>query len=141
MNLAIEEAKKAIDSDDVPVGAVIVKNNVMIAKGHNLVEERSCCLYHAEILCIEEASRFLNRRLLEDCDLYVTLEPCAMCAGAIAHARIKRLYFGAYDPKGGFIDHNARVFKDTLHKPDVYGGIQEEECAQLLKDFFKNKRL
>ncbi|MBP9752541.1 MAG: nucleoside deaminase [Proteobacteria bacterium] len=140
LNLALNEAKAAFLKGEVPVGAVIVKDNNVIATAHNLVETNTCALHHAEIVCLEKAFQKLSAPFLNECDLYVTLEPCAMCAGAIALARIRRVYFGAYDPKGGFVEHQARIFKYTLHKPEVYGGILEEECAKLLTTFFKNKR-
>ena len=95
---------------------------------------------HAELLCIRYASHFLKTEHLSYCDIYVTLEPCAMCAGAIANARIRRVIFGAYDPKGGGIDHGAHVLRHALHKPEVLGGIEEKLCSNLLSDFFKNKR-
>ena len=140
MHLALKEAKKAFDIDEVPVGAVIVQNGKIIAQAHNLMHKNKCVLSHAEMLCIEEASRILNTAVLDDVDLYVTLEPCAMCAGAIAHSRIRRVYFAAYDVKGGFVDNQAKIFNFTLHKPEVYGGISENESCKLLKSFFENKR-
>jgi tRNA(adenine34) deaminase len=140
MNAAFEEAEKAFKMDEVPVGAVIVRNGNIIASAHNLVEKNKNSLCHAEILCIEKASLFKKNRLLSDCDLYVTLEPCAMCAGAIANSHIKRLFFGAYDPKGGCVEHGSKIFSYTLHKPEIYGGIMEKKCGDLLKLFFDNKR-
>lgn len=140
MTIALKEAKKAFRKDEVPVGAVIIQNGKVIASAHNLVEKRKNNLWHAEILCIKKACSIKKSAFLDDCDLYVTLEPCAMCAGAIAHSRIKRLYFGAYDIKGGFVDHGGKIFNHSLHKPDFYGGIMEEECSHILKDFFKDKR-
>lgn len=140
MNHAYEEALSAIKVDEVPVGAVIVKDNIIIARAHNLVEKNKNTLHHAEILCIQAACENIDEKYLVDCDLYVTLEPCIMCAGALAHAKLRRVYFGAYDPKGGGVDHTLQVFKHTLHKPDVYGGIHEEKCKVLLRDYFQTKR-
>ncbi len=140
MDCALLEARKAFDTDEVPVGAVLVQNDKIIARAHNLMKKNKSVLCHAEMLCIEEASRLLNSPVLDDVDLYVTLEPCAMCAGAIAHSRIRRVYFAAYDVKGGFVDHQAKIFNFTLHKPEVYGGISEKESQDLLKLFFQSKR-
>ncbi|CAO5678562.1 MAG: tRNA-specific adenosine deaminase [Holosporales bacterium] len=140
MRFALIEARLAFLEDEVPVGAVIIQDGKIIAKAHNLVEKNKSALHHAEMLCLDEALKKTTSPFLENCDLYVTLEPCAMCAGAIALARIRRVYFGAYDPKGGFIDHLGKTFDHTLFKPEVYGGIFEKECAQILKDFFKTKR-
>lgn len=142
MHLALLQAKTARSIGEVPVGAVIVKEGVVIARQHNLVETEKDPTAHAEMLVIQEATKVLGDKRLVDCDLYVTLEPCAMCAQAIAHARIRRLYFGAYDPKGGGVDHGAQVFAhDTCHhKPEVYGGIEEETAKGLLQHFFQSKR-
>lgn len=141
MNHAYEEALSAIHADEVPVGAVIVKNAKIIARSHNSVEKNKNTLDHAEILCIRAACEKINEKYLVDCDLYVTLEPCIMCAGAIAHSKLRRVYFGAYDPKGGGVEHTLQVFKQTLHKPEVYGGIYQEKCQVLLRDYFRTKRL
>ncbi|MCK5295997.1 MAG: nucleoside deaminase [Alphaproteobacteria bacterium] len=131
-------------SGEVPVGAVIVngKSGEIIASSGNRVEELKDPTAHAEILVIREAAEKLGQVRLEECDLYVTLEPCPMCAAAISHARIRRLYFGAYDPKSGGVEHGARVFshKTCHHRPEVYGGIMETDCSNLLKDFFKKLR-
>jgi len=137
---ALEQAKKAFLHDEVPVGAVVVRGNKMLVSSYNLVKTTSDPTAHAEILALRAASQILGTSYLEDCDLYVTLEPCAMCAAAIAQARIRCLYFGAYDPKGGGVDHGAQVFNHSLHKPAVVGGVNEGECSKLLIDFFKTKR-
>lgn len=140
MQVAIEQAAKASAMEEVPVGAVVVYNNQIIAKTHNLVCQTKDPTAHAEILALREASQIIGTAFLDSCELYVTLEPCAMCAAAIAWARIKRLYFGAYDPKGGAIDHNARVFDYSFHKPEVIGGMLEKACADLMVHFFQKKR-
>ncbi len=140
MFFAIEQAKKAFAQDEVPVGAVIAQGDKVLASTYNLVITTSDPTAHAEILALRAASQILGTTYLDDCDLYVTLEPCAMCAAAIALARIRCLYFGAYDPKGGGVDHGAEVFKHSIHKPKVIGGVNETECANLLIDFFKTKR-
>jgi tRNA(Arg) A34 adenosine deaminase TadA len=144
MALAIAEAKLAAGRGEVPVGAVIVDpaDGSVLAQGGNLVEGESDPTAHAEIVAIRQACRAAGRPRLDGFDLYVTLEPCAMCAQAIAHARIRRLYFGAYDPKGGGVEHGARVFERPTchHRPEVYGGLREAENAALLKDFFSGLR-
>lgn len=137
---AFHQAQIAFVSDEVPVGAVIVRDGMIIVASPNQMRKNLDATAHAEMLCLREACRLLKTQHLADCDLYVTLEPCAMCAGAIANARIRRVYFGAYDPKGGGVEHGARVFEHTLHKPEVVGGIEEEKCGQLMSDFFKQKR-
>lgn len=142
MKSALEEAKKAQSRDEVPVGAVIVHKGEIIAVASNRVEEDKDVTAHAEILVIREAAKKLGDIRLPDCDLYVTLEPCPMCATAISFARIRRLYFGAYDPKGGGVDHGPRIFDQTTchHKPEIFGGIMEDRAAQLLKEFFEKRR-
>lgn len=140
MNDAYSEALLAMKIDEVPVGAVVVQNNIIIARAHNFVEKNKNALHHAEILCIEAACKEINEKYLVDCDLYVTLEPCIMCAGALAHVKIRRVYFGAYDPKNGGVEHTLQAFNHTLHKPEVYGGIHEEKCQMLLRDYFHTKR-
>jgi tRNA(Arg) A34 adenosine deaminase TadA len=137
---ALEQAILAFSNDEVPVGAVIVKDGIIIAATHNQMRQKHDATAHAEILCLREACQHLKTQHLTDCDLYVTLEPCPMCAGAIANSRIRGVFFGAYDPKGGGIDHGPRVFDHTPHKPYVVGGMNEKVCAQLLSDFFKTKR-
>ncbi|AGC67113.1 tRNA-specific adenosine deaminase TadA [Thermoclostridium stercorarium subsp. stercorarium DSM 8532] len=139
---AIEEAKKALAEDEVPVGAVITHRGKIIAAAHNLRETLNRATAHAEILAIEKACSILNSWYLTDCDLYVTLEPCIMCAGAIVNARIRSLYFGAFDPKAGACGSVIDVFrlKELNHRVTVYAGIMEDECASLLTKFFRSKR-
>lgn len=143
MQAAITQAGKAFGFDEVPVGAVIVKDNKIIAEAYNLVELNKDPTAHAEILVIRAASALLESPRLVNCDLYVSLEPCAMCAQAISFARIRRLYFGAYDKKGGGIECGARIFSQPTchHQPEIYGGIAESECGSLLQEFFQQKRL
>jgi len=135
-------AQRAAARGEVPVGAVIVQDQHIIAAAHNLVETACDVSAHAELLVLRQAGEKLGTRHLVDCDLYVTLEPCPMCAQAISFARIRRLYFGAYDPKGGGVEHGPRIFEQPTchHKPEVVGGLRESECALLLKDFFARKR-
>lgn len=142
MALALQEAQAAADSGEVPIGAVVVKDGRVLATGRNAPRERHDPTSHAEIEAIRAAARILGNERLEGCELWVTLEPCAMCAGAIAHARIARLYYGASDPKGGAVEHGARVFEhpQCLHRPEVYPGIGEAEAAGLLRGFFRARR-
>jgi tRNA(adenine34) deaminase len=142
MALALQEAQAAADSGEVPIGAVIVKDGRVIATGRNAPRERHDPTSHAEIEAIRAAARLLGNERLEGCELWVTLEPCAMCAGAIAHARIARLYYGAPDPKGGAIEHGPCLFAQPTvhHRPEIYPGIGEEEAARLLRDFFAARR-
>ena len=141
MNEAIILAKKAEKHDDVPVGAVIVCDDKIIAKGQNKREKSKNSLMHAEIIAIDEACRYLNSKYLENCTLFVTLEPCPMCAGAIINSRIKKVVFGAYDEKagcfGGLTDFTQLDFN---HKPQIIGGYMAQECAQVLTDFFEKLR-
>ena len=143
MNQAFLLAKKAQQHDDVPIGVVIVKDGKIVARGENRVQKSKNPTLHAEIVAINKACKKLNTKFLDDCDLYVTLEPCAMCATAISFARIKNIYFSATDEKGGGITSNAKVFENDRHlwKPNV---IQMEEFAEqsaaLLKQFFDNLR-
>lgn len=138
MQEAIKEAKKAFAADEVPVGAVIVCNNKIIARAHNLTERLNDVTAHAEMQAITSASNFLNGKYLDGCTLYVTLEPCVMCAGAVAWAQFSKLVFGASDTKRGF---NLLSEKKILHpKTEILSGILKEECAQLIKTFFKQKR-
>lgn len=143
MDLALAEAAKAAAIGEVPVGAVLVDGatRTVIAADHNRVEAAGDPLGHAELLVLKAGIAARGGRL-QGCDLYVTLEPCAMCAGAIAHARIRRLYYGAEDPKGGGVAHGARVFAQATcnHKPEIYGGIGAVPAAQLLRDFFQIRR-
>ena len=142
MELAVIEATKGSEYEEVPIGVVIVKDGQVIASAHNMKEESRIATRHAEIVAIEEASRYLNDWRLIGCDLYVTLEPCAMCAGAMINARISNLYFGAYDGKAGCCGslYNLPVDKRFNHRVNVTGGIMEEECGKRLSDFFKKKR-
>lgn len=142
MDAALVEARAAGARGEVPVGAVIVKGGAVIAAAGNRTRELCDPTAHAELLAIRAASAALESERLTGCDLYVTLEPCAMCAGAIAAARIARLYYGAADPKSGGVAHGARVFDHAQahHVPEVYDGISEVECAALLKDFFAQRR-
>ena len=144
MKQAIREAKAAFSTDEVPVGAVIVDtlSGKISASTHNEMRGRQDPTAHAELLAIQQACRELSQERLEGCDLYVTLEPCPMCAQAISFARVRRLYFGAYDPKGGGVDHGAQIFNapSCHHTPEIVGGVEEKECADLLVDFFRHKR-
>ena len=144
MDIALKEAEKAADRGEVPIGAVVVdsKTGDILAQAGNRTEEDHDPTGHAEVLVIREAAQKIGSARLIDCDLYVTLEPCGMCATAISFARIRRLYFGAYDPKGGGVDHGPCFYEQSTchHKPEVYGGIRERECSEILKVFFKEKR-
>ncbi|HUW73088.1 MAG TPA: nucleoside deaminase [Methyloceanibacter sp.] len=143
MDLALEEAKAAGARGEVPIGAVVVSpDGTVLARAGNRTLELRDPMAHAELLAIREACAQLKSERLVDCDLYVTLEPCAMCAGAISFARIRRLYFGAPDPKGGAVEHGPRFFGQPTchHAPEVYGGIAETAAAGLLKDFFAARR-
>lgn len=142
MQSAISLAQQAALRGEVPVGAIIVKDGSIIASAHNLTETNQDPTAHAEMIAIRSACEIIGSERLVDCDMYVTLEPCPMCAAAIGFARIRRLYFGAYDPKSGGVDNGARIFAQSSchHKPEIYGGINESECAELLKSFFKEKR-
>lgn len=141
MAIALEEAQKAFLEDEVPVGACVVLEGKVIAQAHNRREKTQNPLLHAEIEVIEKASQVLRSWRLSECTLYVTLEPCLMCAGAIIQARIKRLVFGAYDPKGGVVYSVLRVFDlPWNHKVEIQGGILQERCSQILREYFKIKR-
>lgn len=139
---ALDEARQGESAGEVPIGAVIVKDGVVIAAAHNLPRSLSDPTAHAEILAIRAAAKALGNARLEGCELWVTLEPCPMCAGAISHARIDKLYYAASDPKGGAVEHGARVFDQAqcLHRPEVYSGMGEQAAADLLRSFFKTKR-
>lgn len=143
MDLALSEAKSAADRGEVPVGAVIVGPDGIIAADGNRTRELNDPTAHAEILVIRSACKTFGSERLLGCDLYVTLEPCAMCAAAISNARISRVYYGASDPKSGGVAHGARVFSHPQchHAPEIYDGIAQGAAQQLLKDFFVNKRL
>lgn len=141
MKAALEMAQKAYDDDEVPVGAVIVRNGEIIARGRNRREKAKNALLHAEIDAINNACNALGGWRLWNCELYVTLEPCPMCAGAIINAHIPKVYFGAYDFKNGSCGTITNLFEMPYNfKPDSIGGIMQEECSQLLKDFFKKLR-
>lgn len=142
MDAALDLARLAADAGEVPVGAVVVKDGQIIGRGGNRPIAGHDPTAHAEIVALREAAAALGTDRLTGCDLWVTLEPCAMCAGAIAHSRIARLYYGASDPKGGAVEHGPRLFEQQTvhHKPEVYGGISETECADLLRTFFRNRR-
>ena len=142
MEAAIEEARLAGQRGEVPVGAVVVRDGRIIARNGNRMRELRDPTAHAEVLAIREACERVGNERLGDCDLHVTLEPCPMCAGAISFARIRRLYFGASDPKGGAVENGARLFSlpTCHHAPEVYGGICETEAKTLLRDFFSELR-
>ena len=142
MALALAEARAAAVAGEVPVGAVVVKDGAVIAVAQNRPRELKDPTAHAEMLAIRRACEALGDERLAGCDLYVTLEPCAMCAAAISFARIRRLYFGASDPKGGAVEHGPRLFAQPTchHAPEVYGGIREGEAAALLRAFFAERR-
>lgn len=142
MDLAIEEARSAAVRGEVPVGAVIVRDGAVLAAAGNRTLELRDPTAHAEILAIRAAAAAIGSERLVGCDLYVSLEPCAMCAGAISFARLRRLYYGAGDEKGGAVEHNVRFFASNgcHHAPEVYSGIGESEAGQLLRDFFAGRR-
>ena len=141
MSLAIKEAIKAKNKDEVPVGAIIVDGcGNVIAKAHNLVETRNDPTCHAEKLVIEKALKITGQKFLNDCDIWVTLEPCVMCAGLIKQTRIRRLYYGAEDKKGGAVDNGVRVFSDNKTSIEIYSGFSADQSERLLKDFFYNIR-
>ncbi len=142
MQLALDEARAGESAGEVPIGAVVIRDGQVIARAHNQPRGRHDPTAHAEVLAIRAAAEVLGNERLDGCELWVTLEPCAMCAGAIAHARIARLYYAASDPKGGAVEHGARVFEhdQTLHRPEIYSGMGEDEAAMLLKQFFRDLR-
>lgn len=142
MHRALRLAAQAAAAGEVPVGAVIVKDGVVIAEARNAMAKGCDPTAHAEIEAIRAAAASLGNQRLDGCDLWVTLEPCAMCAGAIAHARIARLYYAAPDPKGGGVEHGARVFAHSTchHRPEVYSGLGEAEAAAQLRSFFAARR-
>jgi len=142
MQIALEEARAAETRGEVPVGCVIVRDGKVVAQAGNRTTADKDPTAHAELLAIRAAAAALGSERLTGCDLYVTLEPCAMCAAAMSFARIRRLYFGAADPKGGAIEHGPRFFTQPTchHRPEVYGGINESECADLLRGFFAARR-
>jgi len=142
MRAALDAAAAAASMGEVPVGAVVVLDGRVIVTAANAPRTRHDPTAHAEMLAIRAAAEAIGDDRLSDCDLWVTLEPCAMCAGAIAHARIARLYYGAPDPKGGAVEHGPRLFAQPTvhHRPEIYPGIGEEEAARLLRDFFAVRR-
>jgi tRNA(adenine34) deaminase len=142
MDLALKAAENAAKTGEVPIGCVVVRDNSVIATAGNRTLTDRDPTAHAELLAIREAARKLGTERLTDCDLYVTLEPCPMCAGAISFARIRRLYYGATDPKGGAVESGVRFFASPTchHRPEVYPSVGESEAATLLKDFFKARR-
>ncbi len=143
MSKALEQARIAFDMDEVPVGAVIVKSGEVIALGHNLREALKDATAHAEVIAIRQACKAVGGWRLIGCDMYVTLEPCAMCSGAILQSRIENLYIGTNDPKGGTVGSKLNLLEDYTfnHKCQVHKYVMQEECSQILKDFFKLKRV
>ncbi|MBV9553358.1 MAG: nucleoside deaminase [Alphaproteobacteria bacterium] len=142
MSRAFAEAEGAGTRGEVPVGAALVRDGAVVGVAGTRVEAERDPTAHAEILVLRAAAARLGRRQLDDCDLYVTLEPCPMCAAAIGFARIRRLYFGAYDPKGGGVEHGPRIYDQPTchHRPEIYGGIAERRAAALLQAFFRKRR-
>jgi len=144
MQRALNEARRAAAAGEVPVGAVLVESDTgaVLAEAGNRTETDADPTAHAELLVIRAAAAARGAPRLPDCDLYVTLEPCAMCAAAISFARLRRVYFGAYDPKGGGVEHGARFFQQPTchHRPEIYGGIREKEAGDLLAAFFRDRR-
>ena len=143
MNLALKEAQKAKLEDEVPVGCVIVLNDKVIARAHNQKEKKNMATAHAEVLAIQKASKKLGNWCMNECELFVTLEPCMMCAGLISQARIKKVYYGTKDPKGGMMESLINI-KEVPHvgayPREIEDGILQEECAKILSTFFKEKR-
>lgn len=140
MQIAIQNAKIAFDNGEIPIGCVITnEKNEIIASAYNMVEKNNCCFHHAEILAISKASKFLNNKYLENCSIYITLEPCVMCLSAISKAKIKNIFFGAYSNEPNnyveFFKHNKNYFK-----PQIVGGIEKNTCQNLINTFFKNIR-
>ena len=141
MLLALEEAHKAAALDEVPVGALLVQNGCILTRAHNLVEQNRDGCAHAELLCLREGMRLLQKKRLDDCTLYVTLEPCAMCAGAMINAHLGRLVFGAFDERCGCCSSALDLLNGAFyHTVMAVGGIEEEACAELLRAYFKQKR-
>ena len=142
MDMALAEARAAAAAGEVPVGCVIVRDGQVIARAGNRTLAERDPTAHCEMVAIRAAAKALASERLTDCDLYVTLEPCPMCAAAIAFARIRRLYYGAADPKGGAVENGVQLFASPSchHRPEIYGGIGEEEASALLKDFFRARR-
>jgi tRNA(adenine34) deaminase len=142
MDMALVQARAAGEAGEVPVGCVVVRDGAVIARAGNRTLTARDPTAHAEIVAIREAVAVLGSERLDDCDLYVTLEPCAMCAGAVAFARIRRLYYGAADPKGGAVENGVKFFASPTchHRPEVYGGLAEVDASALLKEFFQARR-
>jgi tRNA(adenine34) deaminase len=142
MAMALDEARAAGARGEVPVGCVIVRDGAVVARAGNRTLADRDPTAHAEIIAIRAAAASLGSERLDGCDLYVTLEPCAMCAGAVAFARVRRLYYGAADPKGGAVDNGVKFFASPSchHRPEVYGGLAEAEAGALLKEFFRERR-
>jgi tRNA(adenine34) deaminase len=144
MAMALAEAEAAAAAGEVPVGALLVEGPTgrILARARNRVEEWGDPTAHAELIAIREGARLLGAKRLTEADLYVTLEPCPMCAQAISFARLRRLYFGAYDPKGGGVEHGARIFDQPTchHRPEIVGGIEERRAAAILRSFFRERR-
>ena len=142
MQLALAQAKQALQHGEVPVGAVVVKDGVVMAQAGNAPIATHDPTAHAEVLALRQAAQKLGNYRLDGCELYVTLEPCAMCAGAISFARLRRVYYAAPDPKGGAVDHGPHFFAQPIchHAPEVYGGLRESEAADLLRSFFEARR-
>lgn len=144
MHLALKQARLAVPLGEIPVGAVLVdgERDVVLAAAHNETRRLPDPTAHAEMLVLRRAAAILSQERLPHCDLYVTLEPCPMCAQALSFARVRRLYFGAYDPKGGGVESGARIFdrRSCFHTPEIYGGFAERECGELLRRFFQEKR-
>ena len=142
MDIALAEARAAGERGEVPIGCVIVRGGEVLARAGNRTLTERDPTAHAEMVSIRQAAHSLRSERLDDCDLYVTLEPCAMCAGALAFARIRRLYYGAADPKGGAVDNGVKFFASPTchHRPEIYGGLAAAEASALLKEFFKARR-
>ena len=143
MNAAIKQALKAVEKDEVPIGAVIVVDGKIIARAHNLMEKTQLATAHAEILAINKACKKLKSWRLDNAEMYITVEPCAMCAGAIANARIKTVYFGAYEEKSGCAESKYPVLSDNglNHTVQFVGGVERDICANIIKNYFKAKRI
>lgn len=140
MNKALDQAKIAFSKDEVPVGAIVVQNNKIIAKAYNKREESNSSIAHAELLAINEACKLLKRWKLNDCTLYVTLEPCVMCTGVIINSRIKKVVFGAKDSRWISLEKLLQLENISNHKPEIISNILEYECSELIKNYFKSKR-
>lgn len=142
MRIALKEAQKAALLDEVPVGAIIVKDDKILARGHNLREKTNDPTSHAEVNVVRKASKKLNSWRLEDCTIYVTVEPCSMCAGTLLQCRIGRIVYGAKDPKGGAIESSLELFnsKNINHHPEIMGGVLQKECSSIISEYFRAKR-